>query len=395
MTKREKVLAIAVGGLVAVVGIVYGLNKLTTAYTSRDRQLIELQSKIRRQERTVMFGKRARREMEAEMVKSLPSNRDLARSTYQTWLLQLAHDQVKLEQVSVDPRAGRPVRSALQSSAGQAEDLYYEHSFMVNGKGGLNQLVEFLYEFYRADYLHRIRRLDMQPLSSNKLNLTIAVQALSLENAPARQQLNETPAAKLAREDIEEYVQKIAHRNLFSPANKPPKIAALSKQTGNPNKPLQFKVVASDPDKDNTVSYDLVGDALEGATIDPKSGLFRWTPSENGEYQALVRATDSGLPALSVEATIQIVVQDPPPQAAKQEFDAATMAQVTGITAGSDQLLWVTVHTEGRVLKLRQGDEIEVGTVKGTIAEIDPPRAKIKTETGELIIHLGKNLVEM
>ena len=90
-----------------------------------------------------------------------------------------------------------------------------------------------MYHFYHADYLHRIRRVDMQPIDSNILSLSVTVEALALSDAPARQPLSETRVSRLVRSDLDEYVSTIAYRNPFGPANKGPSIAAMGTKTFN------------------------------------------------------------------------------------------------------------------------------------------------------------------
>ena len=93
-----------------------------------------------------------------------------ARAEYQEWLIELANNTVKLKGVNANPLMG--------SAHG---DLYYEHPFLLSCEGDLEQLVQFLYEFYQADYLHRIKRVTAQPIPDTKrLKLGITVEALSL-----------------------------------------------------------------------------------------------------------------------------------------------------------------------------------------------------------------------
>ena len=82
-------------------------------------------------------------------------------------------------------------------------------------------------------------------------------------------------------------------------------------------------------------------------------------------------------------------------EAPKPGFDVAKQSIVTGITVTSGQReLWVTVRTEGRVLKLREGDEIALGSIKGIVSRIDASGAEIKTgDGGVLTVALGKSLV--
>ena len=94
-----------------------------------------------------------------------------------------------------------------------------------------------------------------------------------------------------------------------------------------------------------------------------------------------VRVTDNGLPAKSHDGSVKISVVDPPPPPIA--FDPARQSIVTGITEiGGKRLLWVTIRTEGRVLQLKEGDELAVGSVRGTSAALMPAMWKSRRTRG-------------
>ncbi|MDB6110566.1 MAG: N-acetylmuramoyl-L-alanine amidase [Pedosphaera sp.] len=69
-----------------------------------------------------------------------------------------------------------------------------------------------------------------------------------------------------------------------------------------------FSVVYS-----NTLTFTLDAGAPPGATIDPRTGVFNWIPTEAqgpGIYPITVRVTDNGTPALSDFETISVVVDE-------------------------------------------------------------------------------------
>ena len=123
------------------------------------------------------------------------------------------------------------------------------------------------------------------------------------------------------------------------------------------------------------------------------------TYPENGEYQISIKATDTGMPARSDTASVTIFVEDPPPPRIPTPppagFDAATQAVVTGLTdAFGQRKLFITVRTEGVILKLREGDTIEVGTIKGKIKRIGAAQVEIEINDGTtIIVKLGDSLV--
>jgi VCBS repeat-containing protein len=96
--------------------------------------------------------------------------------------------------------------------------------------------------------------------------------------------------------------------------NKAPVLAAIGNKSVDEETQLAFTASASDDDvPGNTLSFSLDAGAPLGATIDPSTGEFTWTPAENqgaGTFNVTVRVTDNGVPALDDFETIQITVNE-------------------------------------------------------------------------------------
>lgn len=76
--------------------------------------------------------------------------------------------------------------------------------------------------------------------------------------------------------------------------NAQPVIGAIPNQFMNEEIELSIQALGMDADSDDilTYSFDI---APTGATIDPRTGLFRWTPTESqgpGNFEVVIRATD-------------------------------------------------------------------------------------------------------
>ena len=99
-----------------------------------------------------------------------------------------------------------------------------------------------------------------------------------------------------------------------------------------------------------TLGFVPIGSLPEGATLDPVTGVFAWTPTEAqapAVYQVRVRATDNGTPPLSAEATYTLNV-----------LSAGETRIVVDIlrTAGGARLTWPT--TPGRSYQLQAKDTL-------------------------------------
>jgi glucose/arabinose dehydrogenase len=97
--------------------------------------------------------------------------------------------------------------------------------------------------------------------------------------------------------------------------NHPPVFGQISSISVNEGQTLSLPVTATDPDPGQTMTYRLASGAPAGATIDPATGLFTWTPPA-GPTSALITviATDDGSPPLSGSTTFTATVNDLPPR---------------------------------------------------------------------------------
>lgn len=84
-------------------------------------------------------------------------------------------------------------------------------------------------------------------------------------------------------------------------ANQSPVLTAIANRTTDEGQVISFAAVANDLDAAQTLTYTLNSDAPPGATIDPSTGAFSWTPAEgqDGQFLIAVRVTDNGSPQLT------------------------------------------------------------------------------------------------
>ncbi len=96
--------------------------------------------------------------------------------------------------------------------------------------------------------------------------------------------------------------------------NHPPRLAPIANQVVREGSTLTLKAMATDPDPGQTLTFSLGPGAPAGATIDPATGVFTWTPSEESSspIPVTIRVTDDGSPPLSASRTFSISVTDAP-----------------------------------------------------------------------------------
>jgi hypothetical protein len=95
--------------------------------------------------------------------------------------------------------------------------------------------------------------------------------------------------------------------------NAAPMLANIGAKSVDEGTALAFTVTTGDPNDTpaNAVTLSVTG-LPTGATFDPASGAFAWTPGETqqGEHQITVTATDDGIPPLAVSEIVTITVNE-------------------------------------------------------------------------------------
>ncbi len=122
-----------------------------------------------------------------------------------------------------------------------------------------------------------------------------------------------------------------------SEVNVAPVLGAIGNKTVDEGVQLEFTASATDVDLPaNILTFSLVG-APSGASIDPATGAFTWTPTEAqgpGEYTFIVRVTDNGAPVLTAEEEIAVSVS---------EVNTAPVASDVSVTTAEDTTAPVTL----------------------------------------------------
>ncbi len=360
MNQRERLLAAAVGCMAVILVLWFGWSYVDGQFRSRRAKIDTLEREIAGFERQVMQAKQAARKVGEYEARSLPPNAEVAKSLYQDWLLtRLKEAGLAEPQVQANP------------SKKQGE-LYVEHNFEVSGKASLRQAVDLLHAIYSADYLHRITSLTLKPVKNSRhLAVRIEISAVSMTSAPEATALHEHKSQRLALPTKEDYYAAILGRNLFGPQNQPPKVAINGSKDLTINRPAGLSVKGSDPDPDDKVTYRLITLPAPEAKFDEKTGQLNWTPSKLGKYTLVVEVQDNGYPRKPVREAIALnVVEARVPSL--PGFDQSKFTVLSGVTeVDGERQVWLHNRTrQDGMLKLRVGDEFEIGSIKGVIESI-------------------------
>src|SRR5262249_40589601 len=96
--------------------------------------------------------------------------------------------------------------------------------------------------------------------------------------------------------------------------NAPPVLDPIANQTVDEGSLLRLPLTATDPDVPaNTLTFSLDPVTPAGASIDPATGVFTWTPTEAqgpGSTPIPGRVPDNGPPALSDSKTFPVTVNE-------------------------------------------------------------------------------------
>ncbi len=144
------------------------------------------------------------------------------------------------------------------------------------------------------------------------------------------------------------------------------------------------------------MSYSVEHVGLEGLTIDERTGRIEWTPTQTGEFEILVHAVDDGLPAKESSETIRLAITDPPPREdppPRRTFDEARYTFVTAIVeVNGRRQVWLSIRTEGKWLRLYEGDTFQIGSLDGKVVRIYPRHVEILTDNALRSVKFGQSL---
>ena len=193
-------------GLIAVFyfGDMFLTDWIEEPKKERQRQIIALQNRIKEYDQKYI----ARADQEIPWLQywysqSLPTNPAVAQSLYRAWLLEVGKYVGFL---------GRTVNPAQPANRG----AYYSMGVSMRARGTLEQLTQFLYEFYNAGQLHKITAISLTPVGKGDLvDISLTIEALIIPNANQSNSLPTGPAYRLVSQSLDDY-QVISQRNLFS-----------------------------------------------------------------------------------------------------------------------------------------------------------------------------------
>lgn len=387
LSQREKILAGAVGLVIVLFVGNYFWSSIQQGFDAKQATIDSLRKEKEDKSLQITAGTIAKAKLNRLLPRSLPSNEERAQAEYMAWLIKIA------EEVGLTDPQPRVLGSVPEG------DLYQSMKFQLAGTGTIEHATNLLYAFQSKDYLHRVLRFDMRPMTNskipNRMTIMLDCEALALKSARPDQPAPGNDSPRVGK-PLEEYQASIGGRNIFSPTNQPPQLAASRKVDATIGIRMDVGIEAQDIDPGQTVTYALEGDAPKGMQIDPNTGKLTWTSTELGEFKVAVRASDSGIPARSSVQMISIRVAEPPPPAKEPpKFDVASQAYLTALISDTrGPAAWVRSKTEGKTLQLRKGDDLKLGNVIGKVIDVRPDFLELETEGKRWTVGLDESIAD-
>ena len=275
--------------------------------------------------------------------------------------------------------------------------VYDVYSFKITAEGDRQKLTRFMHKFYEVDLLHRIRDLNItpKPLTKNLLSIVLNVDVVGLKSAPAKMDLVERPANRLAYGDLAQYEEVIVGQDLFGDPNKPPTISNRTKDLV-PGKEQWMSLMLSAGERDQEVEMEIVShDFPKDSAPEIKDGRIRVFCKEEGSHKVTVKATDTGLPRKSITQELTLNFKNPPVYVApkRTEFDESVVAFYTAfIETDNVPTAWISVRTSDRRVVFQIGKEFEIGSIKGVVKRITPDLIEYESDGSLWTLRAGDNL---
>ncbi|TWT66380.1 hypothetical protein [Allorhodopirellula solitaria] len=398
MTQRERYLSIGIGGLFVLFALNWGFNQYRSAVSYRQGRLNSLASAADDLQVQWLAGTQAERQLGEYKARSLSSDPEVAKSSYQAWLLSMV-GKLNIGDAVVDPISIAPF-----------DELYTQFGFRVSGKTDLKGVVDLVYAIQSRDQLHRIRQISFAPVrkslsqvagqrqeSTDALSVVLMIDAIGLNIAEAQPAPpSEEPSWRITR-SLEASRESILNRNFFQPPNQAPQFEGDTQMVAFRGKDNDLPLKFSDPEN-NRVNVSVEGELPEWVRWDAESAKLVVSPPADPEntddsegdapksieeFEVQIVATDDGYPHRQTTQSLMVKTQAPPPPpeapAAAPGFDDATQTFLTALVQGGDDwTAWMNVRTRGKTLKLKVGDEFEIGSIQGKVTGVTARRVTLE-----------------
>lgn len=207
--KREKLLLIVAGVLILLILLYFLSSFFGGGANNLLNRRVVLREKVNDLERKVRRGVAIEEKLKDFASRSLPPTGEIAQSQYQKWLFDQA-----VKSGFQNAKAGIASVSKVDKNTG-----FRNYSFKLEGRATLQQVTNFLQEFYEVNHLHLIKNIALKTVAqTGQLEVTMVVESIALDAAKPTKTIsmsvNPTPNWV---ETLKEQVRYVAKRSFFAP----------------------------------------------------------------------------------------------------------------------------------------------------------------------------------
>lgn len=364
LNRRERTLAFGAGALVAIALVQFGYASVQSLFDDRQTRIDALAREVADKNTAILRGKKAQKRLAEWQHRSLPTDLVLARSLYVNWLVRLL-ERTRLAKADVTLGANLP-----------KPGIYTKIPVTVRGQGTMDQVVQFLYEFYRANYLHSIRQLTLTPLAANVAPAAGPAGAMPTNATPG------SPAPPTGG----------------GPPKSPPggpDVGARGRFGGRGG--FAGRPGGLGPGAFGPRAFGSGGPRTEGQKFELVLGIEAMS-LPGGDHSDQLNEGQADRLAFSDMETYRKTITERnffSPYTPVVESDPAGDTFVTAVVKKEGvSYVWINVRSSGKTLKLKEGDTFDLGKEKATIARISPPTVEIDVGERRRVVTLGKSLAE-
>jgi len=316
----------------------------------------------------------------------------------------------KLEEVELG-LSGVGMAAGRVSSAADPKEVVYRRVRLtdVTLKGNLQQLTNFLFSFYDIGLLHRLDSLSVSLEAPDKEDETrlvakMSISAAVLPGAPEEKAWDEYPRGRLGK-SLDEFRHWIVGRNLFGPPNVAPRITARSFEVEVNDSP-SHRVVATDGNDDDLLTFELLESSLPNATLEQASPDARQATlkaprvTSPGRHTFRIRVSDNRIPQLSDEQLVTLTVKEPRPPRQQERAIVAPPPKfrpdtyITSLLQDRNGVAEVVINIRptDEILRLKEGESFELDREKWVVVKVDPRTVTFKRGDEFLVFRIGSPL---
>ncbi|HWB10502.1 MAG TPA: hypothetical protein VG826_14835 [Pirellulales bacterium] len=364
LNRRERTLAWGAGLALSVVAVQLSYNYVQALFDERATQIESLEREIADKNTAILRGKKAGKKLADWQHRSLPTDLVLARSLYKNWLAGLV-ERTRLARADVTLGADLP-----------KPGIYVKVPVSVRGQGTIEQVVQFLFDFYQADHLHYIRQMTLTPLTSNNAPPVLG-------DGQAGQ-----PGGGAAAEGPAGGPGRFPGRGGSGGRGGPGGFAGRGGMGG----PAGFGGGAG-----GFGGFGRGGPRMDGPKYELVLAIEALSLPGGDRRDQLSDAKSDRLAYTDAEAYRKTIAERNffSPYQAPIESDPAADTYITAVVkkAGKYQV-WINLRSSGKTLKLSEGESFDLGKDKATVSKIDSHKVEIEAAGRRREIALGSNLSE-